>query len=440
MKKKKKRKKKPQKKSVIDNKKATNVSIFLVALKKTDEEIKNAIYMLNKELLNPENLNKLMDNLPDEEDIKLIKRYLEESKESIDKLERPEQYLYTLHEIPHLKDRLDSFLYVTNFDQKMLEMDDNLTLLKNATLDLKEKSTNFNKLLQTVWGFGNYVNSGTLKGNAPGFQLRSLLRLKDTKSTNNEQKYTLLNLIVKNIESKQKEILEWVNDFESIKYASKVSFQTIKDDFAELEKGIDDFEKKIPLIGHSNYKYDVFESRMPDQIKLCRRVFEEFRDKMGRLESEFAEILVRYGLSPQTKPEELFSLIESFMNDFNLAKKDNAKKGNKKKLEKEKENKLNEIRERKVKKPIVSEEGEEEGDQNPKGEQNPKGRRKPGQRPRPKTKPVPPPEPKDETVFDKFMDDLQGGEILGRRTLERLDTLTKRKRDKELLDKLEKKN
>jgi len=273
-----------------------------------------------------------MDNLPDEEDIKLIKRYLEESKESIDKLERPEQYLYTLHEIPHLKDRLDSFLYVTNFDQKMLEMDDNLTLLKNATLDLKEKSTNFNKLLQTVWGFGNYVNSGTLKGNAPGFQLRSLLRLKDTKSTNNEQKYTLLNLIVKNIESKQKEILEWVNDFESIKYASKVSFQTIKDDFAELEKGIDDFEKKkIPLIGHSNYKYDVFESRMPDQIKLCRRVFEEFRDKMGRLESEFAEILVRYGLSPQTKPEELFSLIESFMNDFNLAKKDNAKKGNKKK-------------------------------------------------------------------------------------------------------------
>jgi len=314
------KKKKPdKKKSIIDNKKVTNVSIFLVAFKKSDEDIKNAIYMLDKDILNSENLNKLMDNLPDEEDIKTITRYLEESKDTIDKLERPEQFLYTVSQIPHFKKRLETFQYVANFDQKISELDDNLTLVKNATMDIKQNGNNFNKLIQIVWGFGNYINSGTNKGNAPGFQLRSLLRLKETKSS--ESKYTLLHHIVKHVEAYHKEVLDWVNDFNSSKYASKVSLQSIKDDVVELEKGLDDSEKKIPEVGHSSYKYDVFDSRMPDQIIKCREKFEDFKEKIKILDTDFAEIIILYGLTPQTKPEELFSLIDSFMNDFNDAKK-----------------------------------------------------------------------------------------------------------------------
>jgi len=300
-----------------------------VAFKKSDEDIKNAIYMLDKDILNSENLNKLMDNLPDEEDIKTITRYLEESKDTIDKLERPEQFLYTVSQIPHFKKRLETFQYVANFDQKISELDDNLTLVKNATMDIKQNGNNFNKLIQIVWGFGNYINSGTNKGNAPGFQLRSLLRLKETKSS--ESKYTLLHHIVKHVEAYHKEVLDWVNDFNSSKYASKVSLQSIKDDVVELEKGLDDSEKKIPEVGHSSYKYDVFDSRMPDQIIKCREKFEDFKEKIKILDTDFAEIIILYGLTPQTKPEELFSLIDSFMNDFNDAKKDNAKNENKKK-------------------------------------------------------------------------------------------------------------
>jgi len=273
-------KKKPQKKSVIDGKKAQNVSIFLISFKKSDEEIKNAIYMLDKDILNPDDLSKVMDNLPNEEDMKLIKQYLDESHDTIDKLERPEQFLYMIWQIPFFRERLETFLYVTNFDQKLAEMDDYVTLVKNATMDLKLKSNNFNKLIQIVWGFGNYMNSGSNKGNAPGFQLRSLLKLKETKSS--ESKYTLLHHIVKHIESKHKDVLDWVNDLQTAKFAAKVSFQTVKDDFAELEKGLDDCEKKVPLVGPSSHKYDVFESRMPDQVHACRKVFEEFREKVKK--------------------------------------------------------------------------------------------------------------------------------------------------------------
>jgi len=142
---------------------------------------------------------------------------------------------------------------------------------------MRQNSSNFLKLVQIVWAFGNYMNSGSPKGNAPGFQLRSLLKLKETKSS--ENKYTLLHHIVKHCDGNHKEILDWVNDLQSAKYASKVSYQTINDDFVELEKGLDDVEKKIPLVGNSNYRYDVFDTRMPDQILDCRKKFEEFKEK-----------------------------------------------------------------------------------------------------------------------------------------------------------------
>ena len=73
-------------------------------------------------------------------------------------------------------------------------------MVKAASESIKTVSTNFKlaKLLEIILNIGNFLNYGTYAGNAFGYGIDSLLKLRDTKSTK-QNDYTVLHYLAQYI-------------------------------------------------------------------------------------------------------------------------------------------------------------------------------------------------------------------------------------------------
>ena len=73
-------------------------------------------------------------------------------------------------------------------------------MVGNAAESIKNVSTNFKlaKLLEIILNIGNFLNYGTYAGNAFGYGMDSLLKLRDTKSTK-QNDYTVLHYLAQYI-------------------------------------------------------------------------------------------------------------------------------------------------------------------------------------------------------------------------------------------------
>lgn len=63
------------------------------------------------------------------------------------------------------------------FDMELEELRPELAILRNATDELRA-STKLREVLRIVLAVGNRLNAATLRGNAGGFQLEALLKVR----------------------------------------------------------------------------------------------------------------------------------------------------------------------------------------------------------------------------------------------------------------------
>jgi len=181
------------------------------------------------------------------------------------------------------------------------------------------------------------LNSGTPKGNAIGFSLRSLEKLSDTKGND---KATLLTFLIEYIEDKKSDIANWTKELANIKYATKVTYESIQDDIKELQAGLKSSEQKIGTVHRSESRWDVFYKLMPASIEECRKEFEEVDILNTRTLKDFGELVEKYGEDPtRAKPEEFFTTINNFLTQY----ENHTKEIKLKRIQDEKEKKKKDI-------------------------------------------------------------------------------------------------
>lgn len=302
--------KKDAKISNLDPKRLQNVGIFLKTFKLTNKEIKEAILMFNEDILNLENTKKLRDNLPQDEEMQRIKQYIADGS-PIDKLEAVDLFFSEVDQIPDLKTRVDCLYFKLLFPSKWNELRPALLRVKKATTELKSKGQNWLKLLEIILAVGNFLNSGTAKGAANAFGLDSLGKLNDTKAEGSNK--TLLRYIVEYVMTKYPEVLTFVDEIGAVKYATKVSYETIQSDINELRKSINDTDKRIPNVKKSEDKFDVFHRVMPDTLKDAKTKFEELEKLFQKVDEEYKALLVFYGEDAKTPPEKFYSTVTDFI-------------------------------------------------------------------------------------------------------------------------------
>jgi hypothetical protein len=110
-------------------------------------------------------------------------------------LDKPEQLLLTLESIPEIQSRLSCWTFSLGFKQELDEVEKPIETISKACIQIRE--SNLLKLLFSLaLSIGNYLNGGTNRGRADGFDLSILLKFDDLKS--NERSKSLMSYIAAN--------------------------------------------------------------------------------------------------------------------------------------------------------------------------------------------------------------------------------------------------
>ena len=94
--------------------------------------------------------------------------------------------------VPQLVTRLKCWSFSIDLDDNLKQIKKPIEVLRNA-MDVTRSSEAFKKILGLVLSLGNYMNGGTAKGQADGFNISVLTKLDSTKDRTN--RVTLLQYI-----------------------------------------------------------------------------------------------------------------------------------------------------------------------------------------------------------------------------------------------------
>ncbi|KCV69699.1 hypothetical protein H696_04106 [Fonticula alba] len=313
--------KKEEKISVLDSKRSYNCSIMLGNIKMPFEKIKLAVLSADDETLSDNHYVQLLNYVPNDEESKALEPFAEDPS----KLDSADLFFLTMLTVPRYEQRLKLLLFRRTFPDKSKEIRQNLDAIMAACRTLKA-SKHFGTLLELILVFGNFMNTGTAKGNAKGFRLSSMHKLVDTKSANNQQ--TLMQYIITLLEQHMPELLTITEDLQACEAPTRITYSSLQADIAEVRLGLRLLENQLKIVT------DKGEDKNPPENDRFYEVFFPFSQEAGkdfeditkrqeRLDSFYKEILAMYGEDPAMQPEEFFAQFNTFLQLFNQAREEN---------------------------------------------------------------------------------------------------------------------
>uniref|UniRef100_A0A3Q2SNS6 Dishevelled associated activator of morphogenesis 1b n=1 Tax=Fundulus heteroclitus TaxID=8078 RepID=A0A3Q2SNS6_FUNHE len=346
--------------SVIDGRRAQNCNILLSRLKLSNEEIKRAILTMDEhEDLPKDMLEQLLKFVPEKSDVDL----LEEHKHELDRMAKPDRFLYEMSRINHYQQRLQSLYFKKKFAERIAEIKPKIEALTKASKEILH-SKNLKQLLEVVLAFGNYMNKGQ-RGNAYGFKVSSLNKIADTKSSI-DKNITLLHYLITILEKKYPKVLKFQDDLQSVSEAAKVNMTELEKDIGNLRSGLKsveselDFQKKRPQeLG------DKFVSVVSQFIAVASFSFSDVEDSLAEAKELFLRAVKHFGEDAgKMQPDEFFGIFDQFLQSFTEAQQENENIRKRKEEEERRakmEAQLKEQREKERKARKAKANGEEDG-------------------------------------------------------------------------------
>ncbi|ELT96908.1 hypothetical protein CAPTEDRAFT_120894, partial [Capitella teleta] len=256
-------------------------------------------------------------------------------------LDKPEQCLLDISRIDQFPERVDCLVFRKHFNEQLGNFHKQLQAVSEACHVIKH-NTSLTKVLGFILSFGNYMNGGTHRGQADGFNLAILPKLKDVRSMDNN--FNLLQYIIKMHNKVETEALGETQiecplpDPASLQQASCVAFKTVS-------RNLDKLSKKLKL--HKSRAETVYRESRPEYLQpfkemidhffylLCLSMFsahntvESHRVKLAETSKTFDSLIAFYGINDQhidetadltesslASPDTFFRLWMSFLDDY----------------------------------------------------------------------------------------------------------------------------
>lgn len=237
---------------VLDCKRSQSVGIFARSLHVDFAVIERAIYHWDTSTISLETLQQLMEHRASPAELEMIKEAM--AAQTNTPLDGPEQFLLKLSGISCSGERISCILFREEFDEACSAIGRKVDTVKRLCEFLIEND-HLKRLFSIILTLGNYMNGGNrLRGQADGFELDILNKLRDVKSK--DPKVTLLHFIVKTYikEFRQKsvalhDIVNPVPDAVSVKQTIDIDFVQVNEQLLELKKKIaGKSPRPLPLI------------------------------------------------------------------------------------------------------------------------------------------------------------------------------------------------
>uniref|UniRef100_A0A3P9IAY7 Dishevelled associated activator of morphogenesis 1b n=1 Tax=Oryzias latipes TaxID=8090 RepID=A0A3P9IAY7_ORYLA len=306
--------------SVIDGRRAQNCNILLSRLRLSNDEIKRAILTMDEhEDLPKDMLEQLLKFIPEKSDVDL----LEEHKHELDRMAKPDRFLYEMSRINHYQQRLQSLYFKKKFAERIAEIKPKIEALTKASKQMLN-SKSLKQLLEVVLAFGNYMNKGQ-RGNAYGFKVSSLNKIADTKSSI-DKNITLLHYLITILEKKYPKVLQFQEDLKSVPEAAKVNMTELEKDIGNLRSGLKsveselEYQKKLP----QQQLEDKFVSVVSQFITVASFSFSDVEDSLNEAKDLFLRAVKHFGEdASKMQPDEFFGIFDQFLQSFTEAQQEN---------------------------------------------------------------------------------------------------------------------
>ncbi|XP_046803183.1 protein cappuccino isoform X3 [Lucilia cuprina] len=308
---------------VLDCKRSQNVGILLRSSHVDFCEIEHAIYHVDTSVVSLETLQQINKNKATNEELERIRDQGDAP------LDEPEQFLLKISQISMFTERISCMVFMAEFEETATVIERKLEVVKQLSQFLME-SEELKLIFAIILTLGNYMNGGNRqRGQADGFTLEILSKLKDVKSKDSQT--TLLHFIVRTyIGRKRKDGVQLLEiplpipEPSDVERATQVDFDEVKGQISKLNDQLN-AKKRITdaVIMHSTpQNMEPFKSKMEVFLKNSSKEIGKLFNELDECREVFVETMKFYHYAPksgtleQCTPNKFFEHWTNFTNDF----------------------------------------------------------------------------------------------------------------------------
>ncbi|KAL7752166.1 hypothetical protein RI367_002210 [Sorochytrium milnesiophthora] len=331
--------------TVIDAKRAQNLTILLKKIKLPVADIIQAIFQADTTIMTNEVINELLKFIPEPDEISSLSQYENE----LNNLAQADRFLYEVSKIAKYEQRLKAINFLCTHKELLEDVERMAECWIEASQEVKS-SKGLRTLLQIILALGNYMNQGQ-RGGAYGFKLEGILKLGDVKSSVSGRKHTLLHYLCELVDKKFPECASLGSQLSHIEEASKISVSALRAGIATAKKETSGIKTLVEVLEKDpKAKGTKFVSTMGTFAQQTAATVEKLEEKFKKGEQDFDVVVSMFGEDPKVLPvEEFYGMFHRFCVSFQQAKLENdlwvqkqaendKKEAEKKRREQEKEN------------------------------------------------------------------------------------------------------
>ncbi|XP_058397143.1 formin-1 isoform X3 [Diceros bicornis minor] len=238
---------------LLDGKRSQTVGILISSLHLEMKDIQQAIFNVDDSVVDLETLAALYENRAQEDELVKIRKYYETSKEEeLKLLDKPEQFLHELAQIPNFAERAQCIIFRSVFSEGITSLHRKVEIITRASKGLLHMKS-VKDILALILAFGNYMNGGNrTRGQADGYSLEILPKLKDVKSRDNG--INLVDYVVKyylryyDQEAGTEKSVFPLPEPQDFFLASQVKFEDLIKDLRKLKRQLEASEKQMTVV------------------------------------------------------------------------------------------------------------------------------------------------------------------------------------------------
>lgn len=313
---------------LLDGKRSQAVGILISSLHLEMKDIQQAVLNVDNSVVDLETIEALYENRATSDEMEKITRHYETSKEDeVKLLDKPEQFLYELSQIPDFASRARCIIFQSVFLDTVSSIRRKVEIISNVSKELLECNS-LRDIIGLVLAFGNYMNGGNrTRGQADGFGLEILPKLKDVKSRDNH--INLVDYVVlyylRNFDKHagtEKSVFPLPEPQEFFQ-ASQVKFDDLTKDLRKLKKDLTACEKDVQKVcaNSSDEHLQPFKEKMEGFVCAAQKEHSAEEDQLNAAQKSFQDTVNYFGIKPKSgekevTPSYIFMLWYEFCNDF----------------------------------------------------------------------------------------------------------------------------
>ncbi|KAM9090102.1 formin-1 isoform 4-T5 [Megaptera novaeangliae] len=329
---------------LLDGKRSQTVGILISSLHLEMKDIQQAIFNVDDSVVDLETLAALYENRAQEDELVKIRKYYETSKEEeLKLLDKPEQFLHELAQIPNFAERAQCIIFRSVFSEGITAVHRKVEIITRASKGLLQMKS-VKDILALILAFGNYMNGGNrTRGQADGYSLEILPKLKDVKSRDNG--INLVDYVVKyylryyDQEAGTEKSVFPLPEPQDFFLASQVKFEDLIKDLRKLKRQLEASEKQMAVVCKESPKeyLQPFKDRLEEFFQKAKKEHTMEESHLENAQKSFEATVGYLGMKPKSGEKEItpnyvFMVWYEFCSDFKTVWKRESKNISKERL------------------------------------------------------------------------------------------------------------